>query len=186
MPRKAACSTRNFRLGASPTDTERPNNERVPDAVTSTNRTRHNPPASSRSAPARTWWKFACAGILCIATAGQIQSATAEECAGQILKVVGKEDIPMTILQDSTGALKNEPIKENGKTMKMPLCVLHFDKMERVYRIRLSDGAEASLIRKYVLESTDKPFITIKCDGYTIYKTKPEGGTRGIGPDPCG
>ena len=91
----------------------------------------------------------------------------------------------MTILQDSTGALKNEPIEENGKTMKMPLCVLHFDKQKSLYRIRLSDGAEASLIRKYVLESTDKPPITINCDGYTIYKTKPEGGVRGSGEHPC-
>ena len=185
MPLKATCPACDFRIAAPPADTERPNNERVPDAVTSTNRTPHNPTASSRSAPARTWWNFACAAILCIATAGQTQSASAEECAGQILKVVEK-DITMTLLQDGAGALKKAKIKKNGPTMKMPLCVLHFDDKKRQYRIRLPDGAEASLMRMYVLESTDKPPITINCDGYTIYKTKPEGGTRGSGEDPCG
>ena len=89
------------------------------------------------------------------------------------------------MLQDGAGALKKAKIKQKGATMKMPLCVLHFDKQKSLYRIRLSDGAEASLMRRYVLESTDEPLIVIICPGYTIYKTKPEGGTRGIGEDPC-
>ena len=184
MPLKATCPACDFRIAAPPADTEHPNNERVPDAVTSTNRTPHNRTASSRSAPARTWWIFTFAAILCIATAGQTQSASAEECAGQILKVV-KKDITMTMLQDGAGALKKAKIKKKYPAMKMPLCVLHFDDKKRRYRIRLPDGAEALLSRKYVLESTHKPLIAIKCDGYTIYKTKPEGGTRGSGEHPC-
>ena len=89
------------------------------------------------------------------------------------------------MLQDGAGALKKAKIKKKYPAMKMPLCVLHFDDKKRRYRIRLPDGAEALLSRKYVLESTDKPPITINCDGYTIYKTKPEGGVRGSGEHPC-
>ena len=44
------------------------------------------------------------------------------------------------LLQDGAGALKKAKIKKNGPTMKMPLCVLHFDDKKRQYRIRLPDG----------------------------------------------
>ena len=184
MPLKAAFPAGYFRIAASPADTERSNNERVPDAVRSSNRTPHAPTPSPRSAPARTWWKFTFAAILCIATAGQTQFASAGECAGQILKVV-KKNIQMTMLQDNAGALEKAKIKMKGSTMKMPLCVLHNDHKKLRYRIRLPDGAEALLHRRYVLESTDKPPIVINCDGNTIYMTSQAGGVRGSGEDPC-
>ena len=181
---KAACPAGYFRIAASPAATERSNHQRVASVVRPSNRTPHAPTPSPRFARVRTWWKFTFAAILGIAAAGQTQSASAGECTGQILKVV-KKDISMTMLEDDAGALKNANRTKKGSTMKMPLCVLHFDKKKSRYRIRLSDGAEALLNRRYVLDSTNKPPIVINCDGDTIYKTSQAGGVRGSGEDPC-
>ena len=184
MPLKAACRPGYFGIAALLADTERPNDQRVPDVVRSSNRTPHAPTARPRCAPARTWWKLAFAAVLCIATAGQTESATADECTGQILKVV-KKNITMTLLKDDAGAPAKAKIRKKGSAMTMPLCVLHNEHKKRRYRIRLPGGGEALIHRRYVLEATDKPPVVINCDGYIVYVPGQAGGVRGSGEDPC-
>lgn len=131
-------------------------------------------------------WCFVVAAVLGLAVASVARSSPPQECVGQILKVL-KTDIEMTVLQDGAGAGAGErkKIKKDGRTMKMPLCVLHYDDKKRRYGIRLPDGTEVEIIRRYVLEASDNPPITVNCDGYTVYLAHQEGGTRGSGEHPC-
>ena len=129
-------------------------------------------------------WCFVVAAVLGLAVAGVARSSPPQECAGQILKVV-KTDIEMTVLQDGAGAGEGEVIEKDGRTMKMPLCFLHYDNGKRRYRVRLPDGTEVQIDRKYVLEASDNPPITVNCDGYTVYLAHVVGGTRGSGEHPC-
>ena len=91
----------------------------------------------------------------------------------------------MTVLQDGAGAGERKKIKKDGRTVKMPLCFLHYDEGKRRYRVRLPDGTEAQLDRKYVLKASNKPPVTVNCDGYTVYLAHQEGGTPGRGEHPC-
>ena len=148
-------------------------------------RTDAYPRPRSRSAPERAWPLLAFAAVLGIAAAGSVRSAPGEECpGGQILKVL-KKNVTMTVTKDGAGVAVEEKVTKRGSTMKMPLCVLHNDRKKRRYTIRLRDGAEAVIVRRYVLESTDKPPIVINCKGYKVYQHAQEGGVRGIGGDPC-
>ena len=164
-------------IAASPADTARP-------GAASGNEPTRNPAARSRSTPERVWPLLAFAAILGIA-AGSGRAAPAEECpGGQILKVLAN-NITMTVTKDGAGVAVKEKVTKRGSTMKMPLCVLHNDRKKRRYTIRLPDGAEAVIVRRYVLESTDKPPIVIDCKDHEIYQQAQEGGVRGIGEDPC-
>ena len=176
----AACSAPSPPITASPADTA------YSGAAAPGNEPTRNPAACSRSAPERAWPLLALAAGLAIAAAGPVRAASAEECpGGQILKVL-KNDVTMTVTKDGAGVAVEEKVTKRGSTMKMPLCVLHNDKKKRRYTIRLPDGAEAVIDRRYVLESTDKPPIVIDCKGYKVYQQAQEGGVRGIGVDPCG
>jgi len=114
-----------------------------------------------------------------------VRAAPVEECpGGQILKVL-KNNVTMTVTKDGAGAAVDKKVTKRGSTMKMPLCVLHNDRKKSRYTIRLPDGAEAVIVRRYVLESTDKPPVVINCKDHKIYQQAQEGGVRGIGEDPC-
>lgn len=168
-------------------DTESGDDNQVPGAMRSTNRAPRRPAPDRGPVAARTTrrssWCFAVAAIAGVTVAGVARSAPAQECVGQILKLVG-EDVPVTVLRNRAGFAEGKVVRMDVETMRMPLCVLHFDKGKGRYRVRLPEGSEVQLNRMYVMEASIKPPIEVICDGYTVYLAQ-EGGTRGSGKHPC-
>ena len=115
-----------------------------------------------------------------------LAASPAIDCLGseQVVEFV-KSTVKFTVLDEDDGVVTHSRMKTKGSTLTVPMCILEIDNKNRVYKVRFDDGTVALVKRRYVLDSTDKPSITVNCDEDELVADNKSAIVRGIGENPC-